>query len=61
VQGKQDLIAPPQNGVQLQADTGTRAELVDIDHAGHALLIEQPAAIATAVLRFLARVAPLKS
>jgi pimeloyl-ACP methyl ester carboxylesterase len=58
VQGRQDIVAPPENGYQLKADVGDRATLVDIDNAGHALLFEQPAAIATAVLGFLAKVAP---
>jgi pimeloyl-ACP methyl ester carboxylesterase len=55
VQGLQDAVALPQNGRLLQSEYSDRVELVEIDGAGHALLPEQPDAIAAAVLRFLAR------
>lgn len=58
VQGRQDVFAPPENGYRLKAEVGDRAQLVDIDNAGHALLLEQPHAIHAAVLSFLKRVAP---
>jgi pimeloyl-ACP methyl ester carboxylesterase len=54
VQGLQDRTAPPENGRALAADRpGTT--LVEIDGAGHALLPEQPQAVADAVLAFLLR------
>jgi pimeloyl-ACP methyl ester carboxylesterase len=55
VQGRDDATAPRANGYALKEQLGERAELVDIADAGHALLPEQPEAIARAVLEFLAR------
>lgn len=57
VQGLQDRIAVPENGRRYVAELtarGVDARLVEIDGAGHALLPEQPTAIATAILTFLA-------
>jgi pimeloyl-ACP methyl ester carboxylesterase len=56
VQGLQDTIAPPENGHLMQRELGARVELLDIDGAGHALLPEQPDAIARAVIAFARRV-----
>jgi pimeloyl-ACP methyl ester carboxylesterase len=53
VQGDQDRIAPPQNAALLKADVGARAEVVYVDHAGHALLPEQPKALADAIIAYL--------
>ena len=53
VQGLQDRIAPPANGRALKEAFPTRVTLVEVDHAGHALLPEQPAAVAEAVVAFL--------
>jgi pimeloyl-ACP methyl ester carboxylesterase len=53
VQGDQDRIAPPQNAALLKADVGARAEVVYVDHAGHALLPEQPKAVADAIIAYL--------
>lgn len=58
VQGLQDRVAPPENGRLLKRELGDRVTLVEIEGAGHALLPEQPAAIAEAVLSFLARPRP---
>jgi pimeloyl-ACP methyl ester carboxylesterase len=58
IQGLQDRIAPPANGRELKERLGTRARLVELDGAGHALLPEQPEAIANALLDFLAITAP---
>jgi pimeloyl-ACP methyl ester carboxylesterase len=55
VQGLQDRVAPPENGRLLKRELGGRVTLVKLDGAGHALLPEQPAAIAEAVLTFLAK------
>jgi pimeloyl-ACP methyl ester carboxylesterase len=57
VQGLQDVCAVPENGRRYVADlteAGTDARLVEVEPAGHALLPEQPEAIAAAVLDFLA-------
>lgn len=53
VQGLQDRVAPPENGRQLLSER-PGVELVEIDRAGHALLPEQPVAVADAVIGFLA-------
>jgi pimeloyl-ACP methyl ester carboxylesterase len=53
VQGLADRAAPPANGYALRDQFGTRVRLVDIPHAGHMLLDEQPEAVAEAVLVFL--------
>lgn len=56
VQPLQDRAAPPENGHALAADLGSRATLVTIDGAGHALLPEQPRTVADAVIEFVAGV-----
>lgn len=53
VQPAADVVAPVSQGTQLVAELGSRARLVVIPEAGHALLPEQPAAVAQAVLGFL--------
>jgi pimeloyl-ACP methyl ester carboxylesterase len=53
VQGLEDGVAPPDNGWAMQREFGARVTLVDLPDAGHALLPEQPAALATAVIGFL--------
>lgn len=53
VQALQDAIAPVENGRRYVAESAPHARLVEIDCAGHAMLPEQPAAIATAVIEFL--------
>lgn len=53
VQGLQDAIAPVENGRRYQRESAPHARLVEIDGAGHALLPEQPAAVAEAVISFL--------
>lgn len=53
VQGLQDACAVPENGRRYVAMHPDIATLVEIDGAGHALLPEQPAAVATAVIGFL--------
>jgi pimeloyl-ACP methyl ester carboxylesterase len=55
VQGLQDKIALPDNGRSLKAEFGDRVTLVEIEGAGHALLPEQPEAVANAVLSFITR------
>jgi pimeloyl-ACP methyl ester carboxylesterase len=53
VQGLQDACAVPENGRRYVALHPEIAQLVEIDGAGHALLPEQPAAVAAAVVDFL--------
>jgi pimeloyl-ACP methyl ester carboxylesterase len=53
VQGLADVLAPPVNGRALVARLGDRARLVEVADAGHAMLPEQPAVIADALVEFL--------
>lgn len=53
VQGLQDVSAVPENARMFKSDFPDRVRLVEIDHAAHALLPEQPKRVAEAVLRFL--------
>jgi pimeloyl-ACP methyl ester carboxylesterase len=53
VQALQDVSAVPENARIFKADFPDRVQLVEIDHAAHALLPEQPKQAAEAVLRFL--------
>ena len=53
VQGLQDAIAPVENGRRYRDESAPHARLVEIDGAGHALLPEQPDAVAGAIISFL--------
>jgi pimeloyl-ACP methyl ester carboxylesterase len=53
IQGKEDRCALPENGYLLKDEFGDRVTVIDIDNAAHALLPEQPKAIATTVIDFL--------
>jgi pimeloyl-ACP methyl ester carboxylesterase len=53
VQALQDAIAPVGNGRRYVAESAPHARLVEINGAGHAMLPEQPEAIAAAVIEFL--------
>jgi pimeloyl-ACP methyl ester carboxylesterase len=53
-QGADDVIAPPENGKLLREQHGERVQLAEIPNAGHAILPEQPEAVAGAVLAYLA-------
>jgi pimeloyl-ACP methyl ester carboxylesterase len=57
VAAEADVIAPPPNIDQLRAWVGAKAELAHIANAGHALLPEQPAATAAAIIAFARRLA----
>ena len=57
VVGNQDRIAPPANADRLKADVGERAVVVRLNGAGHALLPEQPQALADAIIAYLRGVA----
>jgi pimeloyl-ACP methyl ester carboxylesterase len=53
VQGANDQIAPPENGVQLKQELGDRATLVNVPGAAHLLPLEQPETTASHVISFI--------
>ena len=53
IQGIDDRLAIPANGHALKEQLGTRVRVVDLPDAGHALLPEQPEAIASEIVTFL--------
>lgn len=53
VQALEDAIALPANAHDLKRRLGDRATLVELPHAGHAMLPEQPDLIADAITSFL--------
>jgi pimeloyl-ACP methyl ester carboxylesterase len=53
IQGLDDEAAPPGNGHALREQLGERVRIVDLPHAGHFLLLEQPDSVARAVSEFL--------
>ncbi len=55
VQGKDDIVAPPANGHNLRTKYGSRVTVHDISAAGHAMIIEKPAEVATTITRYLAK------
>jgi pimeloyl-ACP methyl ester carboxylesterase len=55
VQPADDVIAVPENGQGIVDTLGDRASMITIPNAGHALLPEQPAAVAIALLTWLDR------
>lgn len=55
LQPMQDVLAPPENAEQLRKQEGARVTVVYVDRAGHALLPEQPEAIAGHITQYLAR------
>lgn len=59
IQGLDDTTAPPANGRDLRREFPARVELVELERAGHALLLERPAETAAAVVQFL-KAHPLK-
>ena len=59
VQPMQDRLAPPENAHALKEKCPQEVEIVEIQNAGHALLPEQPDAVAEAVLAFLAEYHPI--
>ena len=58
LQGANDLIAPPENGVELQKELGARATLVTVPGAAHLLPLEQPEVAATQIINFVRQVGP---
>jgi len=53
VQGMEDLVALPENARRLAAEFPKRVTVVEIPHAGHALLPEQPEQVEKAILAYL--------
>ena len=53
LQGAEDQIAPPENGVQLQKELGDRATLVNVPGAAHLLPLEQPEEASSRIVDFL--------
>jgi pimeloyl-ACP methyl ester carboxylesterase len=53
VQGLDDRRAPPGNGRALRDQMDARVRLVEIPQVGHLALLEQPQAVADAVMAFL--------
>ena len=52
IQGLQDKVAPPGNGRDLKSNYADRVTLVEIDGAGHGVVVEHPARIADEVVTF---------
>ena len=61
VQPMQDKIAPPANAYALKEKCPQEVEIVEVQNAGHALLPEQPEAVAKAVLDFLTKHHPTET
>ena len=55
VQAADDAVAPPANAEALKAQHPDRVEIAVIDHAGHAMLPEQPERLAALVIGALRR------
>jgi pimeloyl-ACP methyl ester carboxylesterase len=53
LQGADDQIAPPENGVILQKELGSRATLVSVPGAAHLLPLEQPETTASHMIKFI--------
>ena len=53
LQGADDQIAPPENGVLLQKELGPRATVVNVPGAAHLLPIELPAVAASHIVEFV--------
>ena len=53
VQPLDDVLGPPRVGRALAASLGVRARYVELAHCGHAILPEQPVAVAEHVIRFV--------
>jgi pimeloyl-ACP methyl ester carboxylesterase len=57
VQPEEDVMIPPESRSRYRDDLGERVSIVRIAGAGHALLPEQPAAVAQALLAFVRQLA----
>lgn len=55
IQGLQDKVAPPGNGRDLKTNDPKRVTLVEIDRAGHGIVVEHPARLADEIVRFVTK------
>ena len=55
VQGLEDRISPPSDHSTLRDELGANVDVADIPGAGHMVFLEQPDAVADAVIAFLRR------
>jgi pimeloyl-ACP methyl ester carboxylesterase len=53
IQGLADVSAPPENGRLLKAEIGDRAKLIELPEIGHALPVEDPDTVASAIIEQL--------
>ncbi|MEI6204663.1 MAG: alpha/beta hydrolase [Enhydrobacter sp.] len=53
IQGLDDIAAPPGNGHALREKHGDRVQLINLAHAGHFMLLEQPEAVIRAITEFV--------
>lgn len=60
VQPESDVMIPPESRSRYRDELGERVTIVRIPDAGHALLPEQPAAVAHALLAFITRLFPAR-
>ena len=58
VQPEDDVMIPPESRSRYRDDLGERVSIVRIPNAAHALLPEQPEAVAQALLRFVEQLFP---
>lgn len=56
LQGADDQIAPPQNGIELKSELGERATLVNVPGAAHLLPLEQPDIAASHIIDFIRKI-----
>ena len=61
VQPEDDVMIPPESQSRYRDELGDRVSIVRVPNAAHALLPEQPEAVAQVLLEFLARLGPLKA
>lgn len=55
IMGVDDLTAPIQNGRLMKERLGERLTLIEVEDAGHAIGLEKPAVVATAMIQFLSQ------
>jgi pimeloyl-ACP methyl ester carboxylesterase len=58
LQPENDVMIPPESRPRYRDELGARVSVVRIPNAGHALLPEQPAAVAQALLDFVRLIFP---
>jgi pimeloyl-ACP methyl ester carboxylesterase len=58
LQPEQDVMIPPESRSRYRDELGARVTIVSVPDAAHALLPEQPEAVARALLRFIEQIFP---